>query len=124
MCSAHTSGQHLVVLQKPTPFSSCACTHRLSSVPSGRRPRPVAVATLCLLQPVDDVEHHLALVALDRVVLQPAAVVIAAPDPHLRLIRHQLLLAGWLASSSAVKYFSNSSMSTSSSRSSRIGTWS
>ena len=25
MCSGHTSVQHLVMLQKPRPFSSCAC---------------------------------------------------------------------------------------------------
>src|SRR3954462_8653746 len=71
-----------------------------------------------------DCEHHLALVALDGEVLEVAAVIVTAPHPQLRLIAHQLLLAGWLASSSGVKYFSSSSMLSSSSRSSRIGTWS
>ena len=44
------------------------------------------VAGLGGLQPVDDVEHHLALVHLDRVVLQFAAVGVAAPHPELRVI--------------------------------------
>src|SRR6476660_963026 len=35
MCSGHTSVQHLVMLQKPSPFSSCACADRLSRVSSG-----------------------------------------------------------------------------------------
>src|SRR4051794_15897661 len=73
---------------------------------------------------MDDVEHHLALVDLDGEVLEVAAVIVTAPHPQLCLIAHQLLLAGWLASSSGVKYFSSSSISINSSRSSRIGTWS
>ncbi len=38
------------------------------------------------LQAVDDVEHDLALVDLDRVVLQVAAVFVAAPDPQFRVV--------------------------------------
>src|SRR5215208_1212644 len=35
MCSGHTSVQHLVMLQNPRPFSSCACSGRRWSVSSG-----------------------------------------------------------------------------------------
>ena len=44
------------------------------------------VAGLGGLQPVDDVEHHLALVHLDGVVHELAALGVAAPDPELRLM--------------------------------------
>src|SRR5581483_1408438 len=77
---------------------------------------------LRLLQAMNDVEHHLALVHLDGVVVQAAAGVVAAPDPHRRVVSHYALRPGWSASSSSVKYFSSSSISKSSNRSSRIGT--
>src|SRR6476469_3235525 len=35
MCSGHTSVQHLVMLQKPSPLSSWACTARSVRVSSG-----------------------------------------------------------------------------------------
>ena len=56
------------------------------------------------LQPVDDVEHHLALVDLDGVVLQLAAVVVAAPDPEFRVVgsHDQPFRSGCSASSSSV----------------------
>src|SRR5262249_30497024 len=75
------------------------------------------VRGLRLLQAVDDVEHHLALVDLDLVVDKCTAFEVAAPHPHVRRIGHYLLRSGCRASSPSVKYFSSSESSNRSSRS-------
>ena len=55
------------------------------------------------LHPVDRVEHDLALGDLDRVVLELAAVLVAAPDAQLQVVAHVRPLTG------SSKYFLSSS---------------
>src|SRR5215217_218051 len=83
------------------------------------------VGSLGRLQPVNDVEHDLALVDLDVVVGQRAALVVPAPDPELPLVGHDAPrcspgpVPSSAASSSTVRYFPSSSRSNKAARSAR-----
>src|SRR5262249_40332027 len=85
------------------------------------------VGGLGRLEAVDDVEDDLAVVHLDREVVQAAVAVVAAPDLELRLVRHGCFVsvvavadAGRSASSSSVRYFFSSALSSGASGSGRI----
>src|SRR6478736_1077630 len=78
------------------------------------------------LDAVDDVEHDLALVDLDGVVDELAAVGVAAPDPEPRVVAHDPLPsmgvtgAGTSASSSGLRYLASPPVSKRASRSPRM----